>query len=340
MRKGILVVFAFAASMAGAQNDIKGQAQLKGINGVFGTVYSLKDGFNYSVLKARYTVDPVSSYNPVNALADQKILVVEFSIKNATPQDNYFAPEGMFGAVDTKGQIYEATGISLESKGAAEGAFNLKPGQGLGQTELKDPLRVAFLVPGNAKIDKLIIAKGRLNTDEEVIRFPIVVANPKKEDKNVIAPLPENVRDADPTGAVALAAGKLQKGSWVSSGPYGLLLEDVKTTTEALGGAEPNEGQTYIVATITAKNLSGQDVAFFELMGGDTPLHEVLDADGERYRPIHFYKASKDEDADKEFKPGDEYKFRIVFQVPKDAKLKTLTLGAASFRKWSMPWGG
>lgn len=340
MRKGILVAFAFATCMAGAQNDIKGQAQLKGINGVFGTVYSLKDGFNYAILRARYTVDPVRSANPVNALMDQKILVVEFSVKNATPRDNYLSPEEAFGAVDDKGQIFEAVGISLESKGASAGAFDLKPGQGLGQAELKDPLCITFLVPGNAKIDKLIIAKGRLNTDEEVIRFPIVVANPKKEDKNVIAPLPENVRGADATGAVALAAGKLQKGSWVSSGPFGLLLEDLKVTGDPLGGAPPEDGQAYVVATVIAKNLSGQDVSFFDLMGGDAPSHEVLDADGERYRPIHFYKASKDEDADKEFKPGDEYKFRIVFQVPKDAKLKTLTLGAASFRKWSMPWGG
>jgi hypothetical protein len=29
----------------------------------------------------------------------------------------------------------------------------------------------------------------------------------------------------------------------------------------------------------------------------------------------------------------------MVFEVPKDAKLKTLTIGAGNFRKWSMSLG-
>lgn len=336
----VLVGILSVCAIAHTQNDVKGQAQLKGISGVFGTVYSLQNGFNLAVLKARYTVDPFNAYLGVNAQVDQKILVIDFSLKNARPEDNFFDSSSIFSVVDTKGQVYQEFGIALESKGATEGSFNLRPGQGLGQPELKDALRVAFPIPGNVKIDKIMLNQGRLNTDEKVIRFPIVVENAKKDDRNVIAPLPDNVRAADPSGAITLPSGKLEKGAFVSSGPFALRIDEMTTSADPLEGNPPAEGNVFFVLKMTGKLLAGQDDNMFTITGGDDPLHSIEDADGEKYRPTHFYKASKDEPAEKEFKTGDEYHFRMVFEVPKAAKLKTLTIGAGNFRKWSMALGG
>lgn len=327
-------------AIAHTQNDVKGQAQLKGIAGAFGTVYSLQNGFNLAILEARYTVDPLNAYLGINARVDQKILVIEFSLKNARPEDNFFDSTSMFSVVDTAGQVYQEFGIALESKGATEGSFTLRPGQGIGQPDLKDPLRVAFPVPANVKIDKIMLNQGRLNTDEKVIRFPIIIANAKKDDKNVIAPLPDNVRAADPSGAVALPSGKLEKGVFVSSGPFALRLDEMVTTSDLLEAAPPGDGHVFIVLKMTGKLLAGQDDNMYTITGGDDPEHAIEDSDGETYRPTHFYKASKDEAAEKEFKTGDEYHFRMVFEVPQAAKLKTLTIGAGNFRKWTMALGG
>ena len=112
------------------------------------------------------------------------------------------------------------------------------------------------------------------------------------------------------------------------------------TSTDPLEGNPPAEGNLFIVIKMTGKLLAGQDDNMFTITGGDDPLHAIEDADGEKYRPTHFYRASKDEPAEKEFKTGDEYHFRMVFEVPKAAKLKTLTIGAGNFRKWSMALGG
>lgn len=328
-----------ATSIAFGQNDVKGQGQLKGINATFGTVYSLTNGFNFAVLKAKYTVDPLVAYTGVNALFNQKILVVEISIKNARPEDNYLDSSGLFSVVDSNGEVYADFGLALESKGATEASFNLRPGQGLGQAELKDPLRIGFAVPAGVKIDKIMVNLGRLNTDEKVIRYPIIVENPKKEDKNVIAPLPDNVRAADPSGAVALESGKLVNGAFVSSGPFALRLDEMSMSTDPLEGNPPADGRTFVILKMTGKLLAGQDDNMYTITGGDDPSHAIDDTDGETYKPIHFYKATKDEPAEKAFKTGDEYHFRMVFEVPKAAKLKTLTIGAANFRKWHMELG-
>lgn len=319
----------------------KGQGQMVGGDGQFGTVYSLKNGFNFAILSARYTVEAFSAYSPVTPTTDQKLLVLDFAIKNAKPADNFLDDGGLFTLVDSKGQLYTSFSVALKSLGSKPYNGTLRPGQGLGQGELKDPFQAAFAVPGNARIVKIMVNQGRLNTADTVLRYYVAGATREEagaagDPKNVVAGLPENVRDpSGKDGAIALDEGKGTQGVDLPSGTFRLRIEGLAYSTDADLGELP-EGKRFAVLTVVAKQVTDKDNSFFELSGGDTPIYQVTTADGDRIQPTAFRKASSNEDADHEFKPGDEYRFRVLFTVPADGAIKKLVVGAGQSRKWAM----
>lgn len=333
----IFAVFTFSP----AQNDVKGQKQLTGGLGQFGTTYTLKNGWNFTILSAKYTLDPFNSYGPVMADSDSKLVVIDFAIKNATPSDAFISIDGLFTLVDDKEQLYPGGSMTLESQGNKESSFNLRPGQGIGQPALKDPLRVAFMIPSKAHIAKIMINQGRLNTNEEVFRY-LLTAPPKTADskeKTFLAPLPEPARDpADPFGCVALDVCKATMGAYVPSGPFFLRCDSLTSTSDPIfGGNPPDDGKKYWVATMSVKAGLQQERGMFDVEGGDGPLYEIKDSDGETYKPLGFRKPKADEDPDHQFKEmGEEYTFRIVFALPKDAKPKKFQLGAGGMHRWSI----
>jgi len=324
-------------------NTVKGQGQIAGSAGRFGTVYSLKNGFNFEVISAKYSIEPYNAYNQLVAGTDEKLFILEFAIKNATKMDQFFSTDGLFTAVDQGGQLYPDSSLHLKSKGAADPAITLRPGQGAGQPALNDTLRVAWIVPAKSRIVKVMVNNGRLGTSEEAIRYFLAGATKAEageagDPKNVVAPLPEEVRDpADPSGASALPEGKGKAGVFVPSRQFHLRLDGFTYTGDALmGEGTPAEGKRFAVATITAKSMVNGDTSIFDVIGGDTPLYEITDSQGEQHKPVAYYKAMRNEDADKAFKLGDEYQLRVIFEVPKDAAARKLILGAAGGgRKWA-----
>ena len=71
-QKRVLSLLALVALVAicGAraqQNQVKGQGQLVGANGEFGVTYSLKTGFNFTLLSAKYSIEPFDCYGAVSA---------------------------------------------------------------------------------------------------------------------------------------------------------------------------------------------------------------------------------------------------------------------------------
>lgn len=323
------------------KNETKGQGQMAGLNGEFGQVYTLDDGFNFEILGAHYTLEPFLAYETQQAGTDKKIVVIDIAMKNATASDNWLDPADIFTLVDAKGQLYPTGTVALTSK-SSEASFTLRPGQGVGQPALNDPLRAAVVVPGDARIVKIMLNHGRKGHDEKVIRYYVAGATAAEageagDPKNVITPLPDDVRDtSDPSGAIALVQGKGTLGVYKPSGAFAIRLDSFSYSTDPLlNGAAPDEGKQYAIATITAKSLVRQDLSVYDVTGGDDPLYEITDADGERYKPVGYRKAKRDEDPDHTFKQGDEYTMRIIFAMPKDAKAKTLTLGAGNSRVWS-----
>ena len=322
-------------------NQVKGQGQMAGADGSFGTLYTLDNGFNFEILSARYTVEPFNGYEMDGVRTDDKMLVLDIALKNANETDMYFDTEGLFTLVDEKNQNYSRYALALESLGSTSANMSLKPGQGLGQPGLKDPLRVAFVVPGKARLTKIIVNHGRKGRTESVIRYYIAgttkaEAGADGDPKNVIAPLPDGVRDpADASGAVALAQGKGVMNTPLPSGAFALTLTSFAVTSDPiLSGAAPDDGKQYAVASVTAKSLLA-GYSTFDVEGGNSPLYELTDADGERYAPVGFRKAVADEEPEHDFKRGDDYKFRVVFAVPKAAVLKKLVLGTRDARVWA-----
>ena len=339
-----LVALVAVSSARIQQNQVKGQGQLLGVNGEFGVTYSLKSGFNFTLLSAKYSHEPFDCYGAACAQTDSKLLIIDFAIKNAQPQDNFFNTDTLITVADDKGQLIHGAVYRLESKDAEIVDFTLRPGQGLGQKELKDPLRMAISIPGKAVITKIMINFGRLKTNEEVVRY-LLVAPPKQgvqpTNKNFISPLPELVRDpSDPYGAKMLPEGKAAIGTAYPSSFFNLRLDGVATPAGAVYDGEPaEEGKQFFVATLTAKSLCTAELSMFEVSGGDEPLYEVTDTDGERYRPRGFRKTKADEWPDRAFRKGEEYTFRVFFSLPKDAKPKQIVFGVGLGRKWLVPLG-
>lgn len=324
------------------QNTTQAQGQLQGGDGVFKTIYTLNSGFNFTILSARYTVEPFIAYSGEIAGPDQKILVLTVAMKNANPVETFIAPVN-FTVVDDKGHDYQGTNYHLTSYGVKELSLNFKPGQGYGQDPATDEMAVDVILPADAKITKLIANEGRkFVPGEKVVRYFIAGAATKDRDgaegnpKNVIAPLPDFLRDpADSSGATPLTPAKGALGTFLPSG-YGQVRLDgfTASTTDKVDATDPDDDKKYAVVTLTVKNIFGKDVSLFDLICGDgTPI--LKDMDGEKYTlptdsNIRKAKADAVVDSGQMIPNGETYTVRYFYQIPKAAKIKTVTYGQPS----------
>ncbi len=337
---------ALLAASAQANPPTKGQGQLAGGPAQFGVTYTLKGKINFAVLAARYTLEPYSASEPLTAGTDEKLIVLDIAIKNANPNDASWNRDGFFTLVDSTGQQYVGGNPALESLGGKYPSFTLRPGQGLGQPGLKDPLHMAWHVPATARIVKIMVNTGRLYVKpaEQVFRYYIAGATKAEagadgNPKNIIAPLPANVADpTDKSGAVALPEGIAASGEWVPSGAFHLRLDSTSSSTDAVTGDAPNDGTRYEVVSITAKLVLKDrgDLTMGDVMGGDNTAYQLTDADGERYKPVKFLKAGSTDYPNQKFEYGDEIACRAVFMVPKAATFKKLVVGCGLARKWAI----
>jgi len=324
----------------------KGQKQIAGGDAEFGTVYSLEDGFNFEVLSARYTVEPIPAHKTRTAQTDKKLVVLDVAIKNAASSDSYYNPDAYVTLVDAQGELYpnRIEDMVLTSSSDKGAGWTLWPGQGLGQPERHDPLRYSMVIPAKARIVKIMVNQGRLNSSEKALRYFVAGATEAEAGKagdprNVIAPLPEDVRDpSDPSGAVALGGGKGTAGVFLPTGVFALRLDGLGYTSDPIPDkGTPEDGKKYAVATVTAKNLTARPQTMFDFTGGDDSPCALTDSDGETDKCVGFLKAKSSETPEHDFKQGEEYTFRIVFPLAKAATARTLVLGAGDSRTWTFP---
>ena len=327
-------------------NQSKGQKQIAGGDGTFGTVYSLKDGFNFEVLSARYTVEPLLAQETRMALADKKLVVLDVAVKNARPSDSYYNPDAYVTLVDAQGELYpnSVADMVLASRSDKEAGWTLRPGQGLGQPERHDPLRLGLIIPAKARIVKIMVNQGRLNRNEKVLRYFIAGATEAEagqagDPRNVIAPLPDAVWDpADPSGATALGSGKGTAGVFLPTGAFALRLDGLGYTSEPTKDqGPPGDGKKYAVATITVKSLTPKPQTLYDFTDWPSGACTLTDSDGETNNCVGYIKAKSNERPEHDFNQGVEYTFRLVFPLNKEATAKTLTLGAGAYRTWTFP---
>lgn len=322
----------------------KGQKQIAGGDGEFGTVYSLKDTFNFEVLSARYTVEPIPAHETRMAGTDKKLVVVDVAIKNAGSSDNNFNSDAYVTLVDAQGALYtnSVLDLVLASRDNSGDNLTLRPGQGVGQPERHDPLRFVLAVPAKARIVKIMVNQGRLNSSEKVLRYFVAGATEAEAGKdgdprNVIAPLPDDVRDpADPSGATALDSGKGTAGVFLPSGGFALRLDSLRYTSDPTPErGPPADGMKYALVTLTVRNLTPTPQTMLDVTGGDSSPCTLTDSGGETDKCVGFLKAKSDEAPEHDFKPGGEYTFRVVIPLATSATAKTLTLGMGLSRTWT-----
>lgn len=341
MRSVFTLILSLAvAALIYGQNDVKGQHQLAGGAAQFGKVYSLKNNFNFEILAARYTLEAYDAYYPMSADSEHKIVVIDIALKDATQDDQDFNTDGFMTLVDDHGDLFPNCSMMLESRPRSSDSVTLKPGQGLGQPALKDPLHLAFLVPAKSRIDKILVNVGRLNTSEDVVRYLLVEppkSSEKSENVNYIKPLAANeIAPGDRYGAGALPEGKGEIGAYVPSGMFDIRLDTVSAADDAkFDGNPPDDGNRFFVMTVTAKATTSGDAAMSDVEG-DGPAYRLFDADGNEYKPIGFRKPSADEEPEKDFKLGQEASCRVFFAVPKAAKITRAVYGTGQGSRWSV----
>ena len=280
---------------------------MAGVEGKIGQTYTLgtDNPINFTLNSAEYTLERVnidtSSYAPN---ADEKLLLLRYTVHNPNKTErNYYWSTLTFTAVDAMNQNREfEQNVGSHETGEALNV-NLKPAQ-------KVEAYTVIKVPAKGVVPKLIVKP----ESGGVIRYDL---------RGVAKPLTAPFADpADKTGATALKEIPGQNGQY-----YPLQNFDIKVLetgyADALGETVPEEGQKFFVATISMRNGTKEEQRFYWATFKPT----LTDGDGEAAEwPQSLFRATRNEQAEGTLKPGQEYKARMYFPLPKDVAAKTLTL--------------
>jgi hypothetical protein len=342
----VFLIFAIAAfGIAGQKpkpkvvpqkHETRGTTQVAGGYVKFGEVYSLKNGVNFQILKAAYTMDNFPAYNQTSNAPEEKLVVFDIAVKNwMKDQDLDFNSAGgdFMVLFDAAGHKYTGE-AELKSNGTKEMYVTLKPGQGLGQPALNDAYRVAFRVPLDAEITKVMVNQPRMGKSEEVLRYVLDRSDKEFDPANVIAPLPAEVRDPSGKGGAALKEGKGRIGLVMPAGPYTYEVLKVEPNVGPLSEkVTPEEGHHFVAVTLKITNVDLRDQTFFD---GSPRESYVLDADGDRHPIVAVVKVSSDEEPSYDtMTPGASKTIRLLFDLPASAKPQSLTL-AGSYYPWRL----
>lgn len=310
-----------------------GTKQLAGTEGQIGTTYTfeVKDAiprFNFTLLSAMYTVDNVprleGSYAPGK---DEKLLVLRYQIHNPNKEDISIAAEGFalahFQAVASDNKTFncELTPVALNEGSRKPGKpypnadLVLKPGQ------KSEVLVAAIRVPAVASVPKLIIQRGRVGTNEQVVRFDL---------KGKVKPLPAPFADpADATGATALSTIPAKIGDKCLGIRSDFEVTSFAYTGETIGDIAPDEGGKLLVVGVTGTFKNGSRGGV--IGGGDTFSGYYTDASGEKVTGdeanLTILRATRPAPFDgEEHEYGEKYTLRMIFRVPSGVSPKTVVL--------------
>ncbi len=293
-----------------AQTQVAGTAQLAGGEGEFGKTYTLgkSSPLNFTLRSAEYTVSRVTMGTSVYAPeANEKLLVLHYTVQNPTQRDRWVNRNSFrFTVVDAK-DFNHVFDNYVAREGTTEiYEVDLKPAQ-------KVDLVAAWAVPASGVMPKLIVERER---GAPVLRYDL---------RGKVKPLPAPFADpTDPSGATALEEVPARAGTYYPMLKFDMRLESVSYSTEPMDKRPPAEGKRYLVATFAIKNACAPTAreanfsySYFKF--------ELKDTDGEKQEfDGYLIKAARDEHADGKLKPGEEYKFRIYFELPQEVKGQTL----------------
>lgn len=292
-----------------AKRVVLGTTQLKGDQAQFGKTYTLGKTapINVTLNKAEYTVEPVLiGGGPILTNANEKLLVLHYTLHNPNPKDYGLAWSTInIQAVDSndKNWRYEQN-IGMEATGESCN-MNLKPAQ-------KTNVYAVIKVPAAGQIPKVIFE----SRDKLVLRYDL---------RGKVKPLPAPIADpADTTGATALEKVPGQLGEYYPIRDLHAKIDSVAFSEAPIKGRKLAKGARYLVINGTAKNNLTRKFGF----RWSSIKPNLTDVDGGtiRWGDSGIYFASRDDTANAEIEPGQEFRFRFVFDVPEGVQPKTFSM--------------
>ncbi len=303
---------------APVQPGTLGTTQMAGGDGRFGQTYTFTDAgqfgpINMTLKSAEYSVERINmatndSYAPK---VGEKLLVLHYRIKNPNKEDLYYTHRPLFQTVDGDNTTRDDAANSRRESAREGIGVSLKPGQGI------DDLLTYAVVSAKGPLPKLILKLFRVGTHDEVTRFPLGAA------PNLVKPIPAPYADpSDPTGATPLAVIPATLGTAYIAGFFDMSLDSAAYAPGPFGDTAADDGKRFLVATVTATNRAWDKIYF-----KDNYAVTLVTSDDEKTTDYTAFKAKRDESFDgEEVLPGASRTLRLLFQVPKDVTVKSLSL--------------
>ena len=296
---------------------VAGTSQLAGNDGVLGAEYTVgKDNLmNIAVSKVEYRADRVRAGNEVlSPTAAEKLLVVHFAFHNPNKQETIVRADTFrFTAVDAGGTNHDfVNGVWQESTGENLD-LSLKPGQ-------KIAAYTVIRLPAKGDIEKLLV----ISPDDKAVRYPL-----KGKVTALAAPYADTT-DKTGTTVVANVPAKLGEVLMLASGdhhsgdPLDLTIEKAMYSDMPIMDGAPEDGKRFIIVSFAVKNASPTESQLFR---GDSLRASVSTADGETVEHTgSLLHATQMREFELTLPKDGMTRGRIWFIVPKDAKIKTLTI--------------
>ena len=299
--------------------DTWGTAQLPGDVGTIGQVYKVRHDspLYFRLNSAEFTVNQVRIGDTLcTANADQKLLILNFSVQNPQQQELLVRADQLkMTVVDAVNVNHEAGNDWGEAGTHAKIEMSLKPAQRIDAYTVIE-------VPAKGAIPKLMVMP-MADDDGPVVRYDL---------RDKIAKLQPPIADpADATGSTALEIVPAQLNTPCATGYFTVTVEKYQTIATALDGDAPAEGEHYFVATLLCHNMNADG----RTLRYDTFVPTLKDADGlEMAYGGTLLGATANRAFDQEAKPDSSNRVRLYFTVPKDVQPKTLSLQEGSGRTY------
>jgi hypothetical protein len=314
-----------------------GTKQMAGTEGQVGITYSLKANdttpqFNMTILSVSYLVGPVNiEGNTIAgrlAPAEQKIMAIHFIVQNPNKEDlelrSYHTASVLFQAVASDNKTYEPEDYVYDTflhnpklplgKGLKRADLILKPGQ-------KSETVIAFIpIPADVTVPKLVVKKGRVGTNEQVVRFDL--RGKVKADFGIFADAANPETPKSETTAVSGTAYTLNN--------LEITLSDIKREPGPINGTDAEENKEFLTGNIQIKNVSSTERYFWV---DCVPILTLVTEDGEKVKlESNFLKPSRTEEVTySNGGPGEQRKGMFYFQIPKGAKPTSLIIYERNF---------
>ena len=294
----------------------QGMTQMAGDNGQLGVTYTIgaQDPINFTLNSAEFRVARVVIDGNVTApRAGEKLLVLNFTVHNPNKTVRHFDWGTLaFTAVNPASENFEYAQAVGRAGTTETLAIDLKPAQ-------KVDGYTMIVVPAKGIFPKLIVTP---SSGGAVLRYDL-----RGKVKALAAPFADA---ADSTTARTDVPAELK--TFYPGANFDLKLDSVSYTPGPIGSFEKEDGKRFVVLNVTLRNATTVPQHY----DSGTLLPGLVDSDGEKVEWNQtLFKTKRDDNAEGELKPGEEYTARYFFQLPENVSAKSFTIAEGESRAYT-----